>query len=326
MAKDEDLKSLLRDSLTEEITASPSVAEKGSSADILRIAVIGGGTMGQGIAQVASQAGIDVLLIEKDETGLQASKAAIEDKLDWEISRWAKTVSDKKAILSRIRGSVEISELAEYPIAIEALPENLAIKKAKFAELDEICQPETIFVTNTSTLSITEIATATQRQSQVIGMHFLYPVPKTAVVEVVRGLKTSDATVSRIRRFAVQLNKTPIEVYEYPGYVTTRVILPMLNEAMYVLMEGVATAEGIDTALKLGYNMESGPLQLADQMGLDEVMMWMETLFRELGDLKYRPCPLLRKMVRAGRLGKKSGHGFFRYDEMGRIVRKGQAE
>jgi len=124
----------------------------------------------------------------------------------------------------------------------------------------------------------------------------------------------------------VQLNKTPIEVYEYPGYVTTRVILPMLNEAMYVLMEGVATAEGIDTALKLGYNMESGPLQLADQMGLDEVMMWMETLFRELGDLKYRPCPLLRKMVRAGQLGKKTGHGFFRYDEMGRIVRKGQAE
>jgi len=326
MAQDEDLKSLLKDSLSEELTASPSAAEKGSSADILRIAVIGGGTMGQGIAQVASQAGINVLIIEKEEANLQSCMAAIEDKLDWEISRWAKTVSDKKAILSRIRGTVEISELAEYPIAIEALPENLGIKKAKFAELDEICQPDAIFVTNTSTLSITEIATATQRQGQVIGMHFLYPVPKTAVVEVVRGLKTSDATVNRIRRFAVQLNKTPIEVYEYPGYVTTRVILPMLNEAMYVLMEGVATAEGIDTALKLGYNMESGPLQLADQMGLDEVMMWMETLFRELGDLKYRPCPLLRKMVRAGQLGKKTGHGFFRYDEMGRIVRKGQAE
>ena len=231
MAKDEDLKSLLKDSLTEEFTASPAATEKGSSADILRIAVIGGGTMGQGIAQVASQAGIDVLLIEKDEVGLQASKAAIEDKLDWEISRWAKTVSDKKAILSRIRGSVEISDVAEYPIVIEALPENLEIKKSMFATLDEICQPETIFVTNTSTLSITETATATQRKSQVIDMHFLYPVPKTAVVEVVRGLKTSDATVSRIRRFAVQLNKTPIEVYEYPGYVTTRVILPMLKIA-----------------------------------------------------------------------------------------------
>ena len=326
MPKDEDLKSLLKDSLSEEFSATSAAPEKDAHGDVLRIAVVGGGTMGQGIAQVASQAGIDVLLIEKDEAGLQASKAAIEDKLDWEISRWAKTVSDKKAILSRIRGSVEISDVSEYPIVIEALPENLAIKKSMFAMLDEICQPETIFVTNTSTLSITEIATATQRQGQVIGMHFLYPVPKTAVVEVVRGLKTSDATVSRIRRFAVQLNKTPIEVYEYPGYVTTRVILPMLNEAMYVLMEGVATAEGIDTALKLGYNMESGPLQLADQMGLDEVMMWMETLFRELGDLKYRPCPLLRKMVRAGQLGKKTGHGFFRYDEMGRIVRKGQAE
>jgi len=307
-------------------TTAKIAAAESQSTEVLRIAVIGGGTMGQGIAQVASQAGIDVLIIEKDEEGLKASLAGIEDKLDWEISRWAKTVSDKKAIMSRIRGSVEIADVAEHPIVIEALPENLATKKMMFAVLDEICQPETIFVTNTSTLSITEIATATQRQSQIIGMHFLYPVPKTAVVEVVRGLKTSDQTFNRIRRFAIQLNKTPIEVYEYPGYVTTRVILPMLNEAMYVLMEGVATAEGIDTALKLGYNMELGPLQLADQMGLDEVMMWMETLFRELGDLKYRPCPLLRKMVRAGHLGKKTGQGFFHYDESGRIIRKGQAE
>jgi len=211
-------------------------------------------------------------------------------------------------------------------LVIEALPDNLESKKLVFARLDKICIPEAIFITNTSTLSVTEIAAATERQDQVIGMHFLNPVTKTSVVEIIRGLKTSTPTFEHTRHFGVQLSKTPIEVYEYPGYVTTRIILPMLNEAMYVLMEGVASAEGIDTALKLGYNMELGPLALADQMGLDEVMIWMESLFRELGDLKYRPCPLLRKMVRAGHLGKKTNKGFFNYDEGGRIIRKGVAE
>jgi 3-hydroxybutyryl-CoA dehydrogenase len=325
MPQNDELKSLLDEGRTR-VAEQTADGDQKKPSEILRIAVVGAGTMGQGIAQTASQAGMDVLIIEKDEDSLKSSLAGIEDKLDWEISRWAKTLSDKKAITSRIQGSVEITDVAEHPIVIEALPENLAMKKVMFSVLDEICQLEAIFVTNTSTLSITEIAAATGRQTKVIGMHFLYPVPKTPVVEVVRGLKTSDLTFDKIRRFAIQLNKTPIEVYEYPGYVTTRVILPMLNEAMYVLMEGVATAEGIDTAIKLGYNMEQGPLALADQMGLDEVMTWMETLFRELGDLKYRPCPLLRKMVRAGHLGKKTGQGFFHYDETGRIVRKGQAE
>ncbi|MBU1652704.1 3-hydroxybutyryl-CoA dehydrogenase, partial [bacterium] len=186
--------------------------------------------------------------------------------------------------------------------------------------------PHSIFITNTSVLSITEIAEVTDRQEQVIGMHFMNPVPKTPVVEIVRGLKTSDKTFDSISKFAVQLKKTPIEVYEYPGYVTTRVILPMINEAMYVLMEGVASAEDIDKAIKLGYNMERGPLALADQMGLDEVKTWMESLFRELGDLKYRPCPLLRKKVRAGQLGRKSGHGFFYYNEHGIRIHRGSAE
>jgi len=319
MTENGDLKSLLS-------KRDENAPEQEDGAEILRIAVVGAGTMGQGITQTASQVGIDVLLIEKDEESLKASLAGIEDKLDYEISRWAKTISDKKAILSRIRGSFELADAAEQTIVIEALPDILSLKAEVFCKLDRICRPETIFITNTSTLSITEIAAATQRQNQVIGMHFLYPVPKTAVVEVVRGLKTSDQTFGRIRRFALQLEKTPIEVYEYPGYVTTRVILPMLNEAMHVLMEGVASAEGIDTALKLGYNMEIGPLALADQMGLDEVMTWMESLFHELGDLKYRPCPLLRKLVRAGHLGKKTGQGFFYYDESGRIIRKGVAE
>jgi 3-hydroxybutyryl-CoA dehydrogenase len=322
MPEDEDFKSILGDKFKIE----DQLADGDDAADILRIAVVGAGTMGQGIAQVASQAGIDVLIIEKDEASLKESLADIEDHLDYEISRWSKTESDKRAILSRIKGSTEPTDASEEPILIDALPDNLAVKKEVFSRMDKICQPDTIFITNTSTLSITEIAAETQRQEQVIGMHFLYPVPKTPVVEVVRGLKTSDRTFERIDRFAKQLKKTPVEVYEYPGYVTTRIILPMINEAMYVLMEGVATAEGIDTALKLGYNMEHGPLALADQMGLDEVMIWMESLFRELGDLKYRPCPLLRKMVRAGHLGKKTRHGFFHYDEHGRIIRRGVAE
>lgn len=304
----------------------PSASENRADSDILHIAVVGAGTMGQGIAETASQAGIDVILLEKDDDSLKASIEGITDHLDYEISRWAKTESDKKAILSRIQGTIHPADIADEPIVIEALPDNLEAKRTMFTRLDGICRSETIFITNTSTLSITEIAAGTNRQSQVIGMHFLYPVPKTAVVEVVRGLKTSDDTYKKIRHFAVQLKKTPIEVYEYPGYVTTRIILPMLNEAMYVLMEGVATAEGIDTALKLGYHLEVGPLALADQMGLDEVMTWMESLFRELGDLKYRPCPLLRKLVRAGHLGKKTGQGFFRYDENGHIIRKGSAE
>lgn len=297
-----------------------------SITDFLRIVVVGVGTMGQGIAQNASQVGIDVLLIEKNQESLKASIAGIEENINHEISRWAKTESDKKAIMSRIVGSVDFSDAADKPLVIEALPDNLELKKTVFSRLDKICNPDTVFITNTSTLSVTEIAAATDRERRVIGLHFLNPVTKTSVVEVVRGLKTSNRTFERIRHFAVQLNKTPIEVFEYPGYVTTRIILPMINEAMYVLMEGVASAEGIDTALKLGYNMELGPLALADQMGLDEVMIWMESLFRELGDLKYRPCPLLRKMVRAGHLGKKTDRGFFNYDENGRIIRKGVAE
>jgi 3-hydroxybutyryl-CoA dehydrogenase len=314
------------ESLNSLLDKNAESSPKSNGVDVLKIAVIGAGTMGQGIAQTASQAGINVTIVEKDDASLQASFQGLEETLDHEISRWAKTESDKKAILSRIEGTAKFEDIVDQPIIIEALPDNLETKQAIFENLDGICDPKAIFITNTSTLSITEIAEVTERQSQVIGMHFMNPVPKTAVVEVVRGLKTSDETFRHIRHFAIQLKKTPVEVYEYPGYVTTRVILPMLNEAMHVLMEGTASAEDIDTALKLGYNMEKGPLALADQMGLDEVMLWMESLFRELGDLKYRPCPLLRKMVRAGRLGRKTGKGFFHYDEHGQIIRRGAAE
>jgi 3-hydroxybutyryl-CoA dehydrogenase len=207
-------------------------------------------------------------------------------------------------------------------LVVEAVPEDLNLKQILFKQADEICQGEAILVSNTSTLSLSEIASVTQFPSNVIGMHFMNPVTKTKLVEVIRGLRTSEPTFSYIKGVAERLNKTVVEVYEYPGYVTTRIILPMLNEAMFVLMEGVASAEGIDTAMKLGFNFNIGPLEFADMMGLDEVKQSMETLFHELGDLKYRPCPLLRKLVRAGHLGKKTGWGFFKYDSEGRRIKE----
>jgi len=281
--------------------------------EIRKVGILGAGTMGRGIAAAIVQAGVEVLLCEKDQDLAQAALAKIAEDFDYEISRWAITEGDKNSLMKKLAVTANLAELAGTDLVIEAVPEDFDLKVRLFQQLSALCPPDRVFVTNTSTLSITKMAEQLANPQRFVGVHFLYPVTKVKLVELIRGLKTSDATYQQVREFLVSLGKTPIEVYEYPGYVTTRIILPMINEAMQVVLEGVASAEDVDTAMKLGYNMEIGPLALADRMGLDEVMKWMEHLFRELGDLKYRPCPILRMKVRAGHLGVKSGKGFFEY-------------
>jgi 3-hydroxybutyryl-CoA dehydrogenase len=286
-----------------------------------KVYIVGAGVMGVGIAETVASMGTEVILLDKTDDLALKGTHRIAESIDREIERWGLTKSDKKAIMSRIRTGSDLSVVREAELVIEAIPDKLDLKRDLFAELDRTCPPETILVTNTSTLSISAIASATARPQKVIGMHFLNPVPKIGLVEIVRGLKTSDATFIEIREFAGTMNKTPIQVYEYPGYVTTRIIVPLLNEAMHVLMEGISTAEDIDTAMKLGFGFNVGPLAMADMMGLDEVMSWMENLLAELSEHKYNPCPLLRKMVRAGHLGVKSGEGFFKYDAEGNRIK-----
>jgi 3-hydroxybutyryl-CoA dehydrogenase len=280
-----------------------------------KIGILGGGTMGRGIAVVVAQAGMEAVLCEKNQKAAEAASRRLADELDYETSRWALTASDKRALMKKISVTTNLADFSGLGLFIEAIPEEFDLKVKLFNQLSTVCSENSIFVTNTSTLSITKMAERLQHPDRFIGVHFMNPVLKMALVELIRGLKTSDATFQFVREFLVSLGKTPIEVYEYPGYVTTRIMLPMINEAMQVVLEGIASAEDVDTAMKLGYNMEIGPLALADRMGLDEVMKWMDHLFRELGDLKYRPCPILRMKVRAGDLGVKTGKGFFVYGE-----------
>ncbi|OGU67267.1 MAG: 3-hydroxybutyryl-CoA dehydrogenase [Stygiobacter sp. RIFOXYC12_FULL_38_8] len=276
--------------------------------------------MGQGIAQTISAAGLDVLIVERDEEQVEKSKDSLKASMEREITRWAMTQSEMKSVLSRIKWTTDKSEIPECDLIIEAVDENYDLKKRIFKELDSIAKPETIFISNTSTLSLTKIADVTKRKDKIIGMHFLNPVPKVPLVELIRAMDTSSKTVEVIKKFAAKIGKTAVEVYEYPGFVTTRAIVPLLNEAMYILLEDVATAKDIDTAMRLGYNFNMGPLEMADTMGLDEVLAWMETLWSTLGEPRYRPCPILRKLVRERKLGKKSGEGFFKYDSDGRII------
>lgn len=284
------------------------------------VAIIGAGVMGQGIAQTIASSGIDVLVIENSVERVDIAKESLTRNMEHEISRWAMTKSEMKSVMSRIQWSLDIEEVKEADFIIEAVEENFETKRKIFSILDKVAKKDTILVSNTATLSLTKIAEITKRPEKIIGMHFLNPVPKVNLVEVVKGLETSDETVFKTKAFAEKIGKRPIEVYEYPGFVTTRVIVPYLNEAMYVLLEGIASAEDIEIAMKLGYNLQIGPLELADTIGLDELLHWMQELWNALGEPRYRPCPILRQKVRDKKLGKKSGEGFFSYDQDGNKI------
>src|SRR4030066_460730 len=299
------------------LESSPEVDDQDS---INEIAIIGAGVMGQGIAQTISAAGMDVLLIEKNDKKLKAAKAMLSETMDREIKRWAMTKSEKKTILSRIAWEINYDKIADRDLIIEAVDEDFDLKVNIFSQMDKKAKKDCIFVSNTSTLSLTKLAETTSRPDKMVGLHFLNPVPKIPVVEVVKCLHTSNETIAKVKTFVSNIGKTPVEVYEYPGFVTTRAIVPLLNEAMHILMEEIATAKDIDTAMKLGYNFQMGPLEMADSMGLDEVLAWMETLWQTLGEARYRACPILRKLVRERKLGKKSGEGFYKYDEHGNIT------
>ena len=299
------------------LKSSPKVEDQNS---LKEIAIIGAGVMGQGLAQTFSSAGLDVLLIEKNEKKLKHSKNMLSESMDREINRWAMTKSEKKAILSRIIWDISLDKIGDRDLIVEAVDEDFDLKVKVFTELDKKANNHCIFVSNSSTLSLTKMSEKTSRPDKMIGLHFLFPVPKVPVVEVVKCLHTSLETIAKVKKFISNIGKTPVEVYEYPGFVTTRAIVPLLNEAMHILLEGVATAKDIDTAMKLGYNFQMGPLEMADAMGLDEVLAWMETLWKTLGEPRYRACPILRKLVREMKLGKKSGEGFYKYDEHGNII------
>jgi len=287
---------------------------------INNVAIIGAGVMGQGIGQTIASTGMEVSIIEKNQKQLDKAKSALSASIDKEIKRWAMTNSDKKAILGRIKWETNIDSVADSDLIIEAVDEDFKLKVDIFGKFDKKVKPECIFVSNTSTLSLTKISETTSRPDKMIGLHFLHPVPKIPVVEVVKCLHTSEETIVKVKKFISNIGKTPVEVYEYPGFVTTRAIVPLLNEAMYILLEGVATAKDIDTAMKLGYSFQMGPLEMADSMGLDEVLAWMETLWKTLGEPRYRACPILRKLVRERKLGKKTGEGFYKYDNQGNII------
>lgn len=280
-----------------------------------KIGVLGTGTMGAGIIQVLAQNGYEVVLRARRETSVEKGIATVNKNLDKMVAKEKITAAEKEEIMGRIHGSTDIQIVKDADLIIEAATEDMEQKKALFQELDALCKPETIIATNTSALSITEIAAATNRPDKIIGMHFFNPVPAMKLVEIVKGLTTSDETRETILKLTADLKKTPVDVAEAPGFVVNRILIPMINEGIGILADGVASAEGIDEAMKLGANHPMGPLALGDLIGLDVCLAIMETLYREFGDTKYRPHPLLRKMVRANKLGRKTGVGFFDYSK-----------
>jgi 3-hydroxybutyryl-CoA dehydrogenase len=280
----------------------------------MNVSVIGAGTMGNGIAHVFAQHDHEVALLDVDRGRLDAALQTIGANLGRQVKKELLTEEEKEKTLARITGGTDLAEgVGEADLVVEAATENPVVKAQLFREVDDHAPDGAILATNTSSISITQIAAETGRPAQVIGMHFFNPVPVMKLVEVVRGLETSDATFETIRDLAERLGKTPVEVNDYPGFVSNRILMPMINEAVYCVMEGVAEPEAVDTVMRLGMAHPMGPLTLADFIGLDVCLAIMEVLHRELGDAKYRPCPLLRKMVAAGRLGRKSGRGFYEY-------------